>query len=477
MPKNINTCVSRLSLSVLFALLSSSVVLSQTSADSLVVEEVVILGHKKTRSSIIFREMPFGSGDRLAIAELPELVAAAENNLMNTGLFVRVDIAYADWQPPDNRVTFEVKVQETWYLFPVPIFELADRNFNVWWSEQNRSLDRVNFGLKFTHYNFSGRRDRLRLAFQYGYTREYGLGYRLPYLGKEKNLGLEIDWSYARRREQNYATLDNQQLFYQNRDDFVYRRSELKVSTSYRRRLYTRHSFTAAWRHERIADTIALELNPSFFGQGRREQDFIWLEYQFEHDHRDVRGYPWTGDYVRLQLNKAGLGLLGQRNGFTFRGDYRRYTPIGRRFSLNTSVALKYSLVREQQPFLDNQALGFGSNTLPGYQFYVIDGLDMVILRTGLRWELIRSEINLPKLVFIDAFRRIPYRVLAAFQFDQGWANMPFQGESNDLANTWLTGMAAGIDVVLYFDMALSFRYQRNHLREGAFLIEFDANF
>ncbi|MEM8583456.1 MAG: BamA/TamA family outer membrane protein [Bacteroidota bacterium] len=450
---------------------------AQTAADSIYVEIVNIIGHKKTRPGVIFREMPFGRGDRLAIADLPALVEEAQNNLMNTGLFTRADLKYADWESPGNRVTFELHIEETWYIYPVPVFELADRNFNVWWSEQGRSLDRVNFGLKFTHYNFSGRRDRLKLNFQYGYTREYSVGYRLPYLGKKQNLGLDVNWSFNRRREQNYATSNNTQLFYQDRDQFVYRRSDLRATLSYRKKLYTRHDFTMGWRHEQIADTIAQELNPNFFGFGRDRQDFLSLEYRFTSDRRDVRAYPWSGNYFAFRLNKAGLGILGQRSGLTFRGDYRRYMPVGEKFSFSTSVALKYSLIRSRQPFLDNQALGFGNNTLVGYQFYVIDGLDMLILRAGLRRELFNTEIRLPKLVFIDAFRRVPIRLMASAQVDQGWVNMPFRAETNALANNWLTGIAVGLDMVIYYNMAASFRYHRNHLGEGSFLLEFDSNF
>ncbi|MEL6803390.1 MAG: BamA/TamA family outer membrane protein, partial [Bacteroidota bacterium] len=423
---------------------------AQSMADSVYVELVEIIGHKKTKPGVIFREMPFGRGDCLPLADIDGLIQEAQDNLMNTGLFTRAEIKVAKWESPGNRVTFELLIEEAWYIYPVPVFELADRNFNVWWSEQNRSLDRVNFGLKFTHYNFSGRRDRLKLNFQYGYTREYAIGYRLPYLGRKQNFGLEVNWAFARRREQNYATQNNTQLFYEDRDRFVYRRSDLRTTLSYRKKLYTRHNFSVGWRHEEIADTIAQELNPNFFGAGLNRQDFLSLEYQFEHDRRDIRAYPWAGEYVRFRLNKAGLGILGERSGLTFRGDYRRYMPIGNKYSFSTGIALKYSLIRSRQPFLDNQALGFGNNTMVGYQFYVIDGLDMLILRAGLRRELFDTEIRLPNLVFIEAFRRIPIRMMASVQLDQGWVNMPFRAESNALANGWLTGIAAGLDMVVY---------------------------
>ncbi len=317
----------------------------------------------------------------------------------------------------------------------------------------------------------------MKLGYQIGYTREYEASYDLPYLNRAQNLGWRFKISRQKRREQNYQTFNNQQSFYEDRDNFVYRRAQAETAFTYRRRLYTSHAFLVGFNEERIADTIAEVLNPDFFGAGRNQQRFFRFEYEFRIDRRDVRNYPWNGKYLRFRLNKDGLGLLGERNGFTLWGDYRKYTPLGEKTSLNTSFAFKYSLVRTRQPFLENRAIGFGSNGLVGYQFYVIDGLDMAIVRTGIRRELFRSRLDLGKLVFIDAFRYIPWRVLASAQVDQGWANAPFDSEEeNPLANKWLIGGSAGLDLVLFYDMVVGFHYQRNQLGEGNFLLRLDLN-
>ncbi|MEM9526907.1 MAG: hypothetical protein AAGA31_09880, partial [Bacteroidota bacterium] len=154
---------------------------------------------------MIFREMSFGKGDRIAAEELEEEIATTYNALMNTGLFARIEISHTDSILGPGLETVFIDINETWYLFPVPVFSLADRNFNVWWRDQNRSIDRVNIGGKLTYYNFTGRRDRFRIGVTTGYTQEYEAGYRLPYLNKAGSLGGEINYKYRRRREQNYA--------------------------------------------------------------------------------------------------------------------------------------------------------------------------------------------------------------------------------------------------------------------------------
>lgn len=448
-----------------------------TFPDTFLVADVILRGHKKTRPRVIYREMSFGRGERIAAGDFPAAVAESYAALMNTGLFASIDISYSDTllQPGQQIVTLEIR--ETWYIYPVPEFSLADRNFNFWWRDQNRSLDRVNIGAKLTYYNFTGRRDRFKVGFSTGYTREYEASYNLPYLNKAGSIGMGVDYSFRQRREQNYATADNQQLFYNDENNFVYKRAQAGIRLNYRRKLYVSHSLGLGYRNEAIADTIARHLNPEFFGAGRSSQQFFRLEYRFRNDRRDARNYPWKGHFIEASLVKEGLGITGERSGLTFGGTYRKFLPLNDRWSLNFGLAGKYSLIRTQQPFLENRAIGFNNNSIVGYQFYVVDGLDMAIWRFGIRRQLFDTKLDLGKLVFIDAFRYIPVRVLLAFQFNQGFSNAPFAEASNQLNNTLLTGASMGVDVVLFYDMVGSIQYNRNHLGEGGVFLALNLNF
>ncbi|MTB52885.1 hypothetical protein E1J53_0018070 [Lewinella sp. W8] len=449
----------------------------EISPDSILVADVILLGHKRTRSSVIFREMTFGRGDVIARKDLETTVARTYNALMNTGLFVSVDISNSDSLLVRGQEIFTLKTRETWYLYPVPVFSLADRNFNVWWTEQNRSLDRVNIGAKLTYYNFSGRRDRLKLGYTTGYTREYEAGYRLPYLNRAGSIGVNIDFNFRQRREQNYATQFNDQLFYLDEDNFVYRNTTIDLRGIYRKKIYVSHELSLGYRNERIADTIAQVLNPEFFGQGRSSQRFFRIGYTYLNDRRDVRNYPWDGYYIEGTLFKEGLGITNERSGLTAGFTYRKFWGLSDKYSINVGLAGKYSFIRSQQPFLENRAIGFGNNGIVGYQFYVVDGLDMAIWRAGIRRELIKTRLDLGKLAFIPAFRYIPFRLLVAFQFNQGWANAPFIDETNQLNNRLLTGASLGLDIVLYYDMVGSIQYNRNHLGEDGVFLALNLNF
>ncbi len=462
----------------IFVLLALPLLVRAAPGDTLVVEEVLLLGHRKTRPRVVFREMTIATGDRIATDAFAEEVGRSYNNLMNTGLFVSAELTFDSTQlRKGGRVTLIVNLRETWYIYPVPVFELADRNFNVWWTEENRSLDRVNVGGKLTYYNFTGQRDRLKLGFTTGYTRSLEASYGFPYLNKAGSIGLDVSFGYSRRREQNYLTRNNRQEFHSDPSTFVYRRSGMDVSLTYRRKIYVSHTFDLGWQQSDVADTIGRILNPDFYGGGRTGQKFFRVAYNFRNDRRDVRNYPWSGKFLNAGIAKEGLGIYGERDGLVIYGDYRRYVPFGKHYALNYALAGKYSVIRTRQPFLENRAIGFGNNGLIGYQFYVVDGLDMLIWRLGVRRELYKTKLDLGKLAFIEAFRYIPVRALVSVQFNQGIANAPFVDSSNALNNILLTGMGAGIDLILYYDMVAGVQYNVNHLGEDGIYLNLNLSF
>ena len=124
-----------------------------------------------------------------------------EKFILNTGLFTWGKINIKKWDARTNKVTLLIELAETWYIWPFPIFELADRNFNVWVNEFGASLSRVNFGVRLTHNNTTGNKDPLKLTLQAGYTQKYELNYTLPPLNKNQTIGVIADVFYAKNRE------------------------------------------------------------------------------------------------------------------------------------------------------------------------------------------------------------------------------------------------------------------------------------
>ncbi len=444
--------------------------------DFAVIDSISVLGNKKTRKAIVLREMMVHPGDTIMVEALPGLLERSEQLIMNTGLFNSAHIVYKNWEGATNRVHLQVAVEEAWYIYPVPLFELADRNFNVWWVEQGRSLNRINFGGEFAHLNISGRKDKLKLAVKYGYTRKYSLSYSLPYINKAQTVGLSADVTYLRNREINYATVDNKQEFYRDGENFLYERFRTHLGLGYRPGLNAFHDLALGYRQNRIGQDVVSELNPDFFLDGRTFQRFFMMSYQFTFDRRDVRPYPWKGALFYVSLEKDGLGIFEDRNALTMQAGYNRYFPMGSRWSFGAEASGKLSLIREEQPYNDNRALGFGNNSMHGYEFYIVDGMDMALLKTSLRFRLWETGIDFGKLIPISAFRSMPVRFHLSLNNDVGYANDPFTGKHNFLDNRMLWGGGLGLDIVLYYDKVIQIEYSFNDLMENGLFLHLNMN-
>lgn len=182
-----------------------------------VVSRIVTIGNKVTRQSIINRELIFHVGDTLPQFVLNSAMVRSKENLMNTFLFNFVEIDAIN--DADNKKQIIVKVTERWYLFPVPIFELADRNFNEWW--QTKDFSRTIYGFYVTHQNFRGRKELLQLSARFGYAQKFNLNYVLPYINKKQNQGLQFTGGYNRNHEVSYSLSDSKFAFYTNDEKFI----------------------------------------------------------------------------------------------------------------------------------------------------------------------------------------------------------------------------------------------------------------
>jgi len=146
----------------------------------------------------------------MAKKDLATKLKLSKQQLMNTSLFVDVDLVPI---LKDSIAEIQVNIKERWYLFPLLYFKLIDRNFNQWWVDQHRSLDRVNYGIKFIQNNVTGRNDNLDVWLITGYTQQVTLRYDLPFADRKLKHGFNVGLVYASQKELNYATGNNKQLF------------------------------------------------------------------------------------------------------------------------------------------------------------------------------------------------------------------------------------------------------------------------
>ncbi|GAA4310612.1 POTRA domain-containing protein [Compostibacter hankyongensis] len=431
----------------------------------IVVRNITVTGNKKTRTPIILRELGIQPGDSLYRDNLRGFLEEKRQQILNTSLFLTVEVRLEHPEAPESDLT--VSVTERWYLFPFPVFSLADRNFNVWWVEQHHRLDRINYGVHLHQYNLTGRNDNLTLTVQNGYTHSYGLTYDLPYFDKQLKQGLGLRLLYDQSREVNFVTDSNKQE-YLKADHFVKKEFVAGIYYTYKKAIRLKHQLSLNY-HYLSADDSVLQLNPVFFPEARSPQQFLELSYKFSYIGADSWAYPLKGFNLFATLTRRGFGLFGghigetelQLNTAEYLNPYpKTYLSFGLRGRVQTPSRQPY--------FIRRSGMGYYEDYLRGLEYYVADADYYGIFKTNLKREVLAFRVRsrlLPR-----QFSTIPVRIYVKTYADLGYAHNNMPGNSvlnNRLLYTW----GVGLDIVTFYDLRFRIEYSFNQLGEkGLFL-------
>ena len=133
---------------------------------SYVIDEFLIEGNRRTKDWIVIKECGFRLGDTVSLKQLTDEL---KTNVLNQQLFTQVDVSPVTLT--DKKVLVLITVSERWFIYPAPILELVEPNFNVWW--RNRKDSRTNYGFRVDDHNFRSRNERFSVIFKFGYTRQF----------------------------------------------------------------------------------------------------------------------------------------------------------------------------------------------------------------------------------------------------------------------------------------------------------------
>lgn len=439
------------------------------------VEQIEVKGNKKTKGKLIIRELNFEIGDSIRLNDLQDVLTFNRLQLMNTGLFTDVGFNIPRWDDESN-ITILVDVIEAWYFYPIPVFELADRNFNVWWVDYERSLKRVNYGLDFFYFNMTGRGDEIEALIQLGFTHKFELDYSIPYINQQQTLGLFTNVLYTRNREINYNTELDRQTFFRSEEDFLLQRFRAGVGMTFRPKYRNLHKWDLRFHKYGIEEQVLSELNPDFF-LGSLEQQFFSFSYNWGLDYRDIRPYPMNGFWLQVELLKEGFGIFGDLNTAYITVSHDQYLPMNDRWSLAWNAKGRYAFLRDKIPFYNSRALGYNEDYIRGYEYYVIDGLDYFYIKNNLRIKLLDHTIDFGRLMPLENFKKMPSRLFLATFTDIGQVNNPHYRAENELPSTWLVGYGIGLNLIVYYDKVFRLEYSRNLLGEGGIFLHWDLRY
>lgn len=424
-----------------------------------VIGEIVISGNKRTKPYLIERELSFKKGDSVYLPELVEKFENARQQLINTRLFNEVVVALKSFRGYEVDIAIDVK--ERWYIFPVPYLKPIDRNLSEW-ASHGFEFDRINYGLKFMYYNFSGRNDNLKLWLLSGYTKQIQFQYEQPYADKTLKHGYKIGSAYSSNKEVNYGTIDNRQMFTDSLGGI--KKWYSFIEYDYRPGIKTFHALRFGFTHQETDSNIS-KINPGYFKNGMNKVDIPEISYKLSHFNVDYIPYPLKGWMGEASLSKR--GIHPHTSMWQLEAKYSKSTPLSKKYFF---IWQTQGLIRLpfDQPYYNSQLFGYGDLFLRGLEKYVIDGVLGAMSRQTFKRELFRFTI--PTFLNSTSHDKIPFRIYANAFSDIGFSYTK-RPAGNSLANKMLYTAGAGIDVVSFYDFVLHIDYSFNQLNQkGLFL-------
>lgn len=436
------------------------------------VDSIVIEGHQHSEPFIIERELLLKKDSVYPESQLAELSRLSENLLLNTNLYLTVQVSWQEYRPEHLRIT--VLLREKWYKWVIPVFQLADRNYKQW-SEKDYALNRTNYGAHLNLYNFRGRNETIKLTFINGYTRDYGLVYIMPFLDKQGKYGLDISTSFNQNKEIWYLTRNDKLQFYKNFENTLIQRFENHLALTVRKNNFTFEQWQLEYNVFKINDTLqSVALNPRFL-LAHDKQTEVFIHHTYTIEKRDNKFYPLTGYYIQNELQLGNLisdtAAVEMLRETVEAGVYQSLAK-----KLYLSGFFKFSYCNQPKPFIPyNNYKAFGyDNYVRGYEQYVMDGHGFALAKINLKYALLhrymiktpfkmnKQKVTLPFGMYVNVFADW------GEVFNEQWRGN-LNVYNNRLINKALLGYGTGLDFLFLNDKVLRFEYALNILGDKNF--------
>ncbi len=433
-----------------------------------IIDSIILSGNKVTKPRIIFRELTFRKSDTIRVIELSKKLSRSRENLLNTSLFNFVTIHDSIITTGEfSHIHIQIHFIERWYLWPLPIFEISDRNLNTWW--ETKDFNRISYGLLLVKENMRGRMEKLNLLLRFGYDETYQMSYDIPYINQKQTFGSGLGLGFAQNHEVAYKTINNKLILVKNEDKYIYKRFYSYFNITHRPSLYQHHLVQLNYNYYSFDDTL-LKLNPDYSFNAQNTNEYLTLHYRFTYDNRDSKVYPLSGDRYEATLSKGGFGVFkdGDISTMELMGSYSKHWRVSKKFFLGTYWAGKFSTVRDQ-PYFYQQGLGYGKNFVRGYELYVIDGQSYVLSKNTVKFNLIPTNIKEIKFLKSEKFNKIHYTIYLNWFLDAGYVSNFKNAETNHLNNAMLLSTGFGLDIVTYYDLLIRLELSINKESEIGF--------
>jgi outer membrane protein assembly factor BamA len=405
-----------------------------------VISAVGVLGNELTKAEIILRELTLRVGDTIDVAELEY----SKNRIYSLGLFNRVDIT---WPPIDSTVLI-IEVDERWYLYPVPMAGIVERNWDHWY-----------YGLGVKHDNFRGRNEKLFAGFVLGYNPWVSLSYVNPWILGDQHMFMESNFAWSR-------VVNKSRISQGEGPNFNEIRYRLHQGFGKRIDQFRSAWITASYNYVEVTDKQAGR-TLSEAGIDR----YLTVGAGARHDTRNLSEYPTSGFFGMANVAKKGV-WFGAVDFMQWSFDIRAYQllPAGLSLGLRTFAVISSG---PSIPNYEHVFFGF-SERIRGHFETELEGENIGALFAELRIPIVpRLYIHVPE-VPIRQFRTWKLGLYAAVFADAG---MVWDRKDRPDISTASKGYGAGLHFL--FPYSTVFRVDRawDESGRGQWVFDVGASF
>ncbi|MBR6179150.1 MAG: hypothetical protein IKQ70_14900 [Bacteroidales bacterium] len=420
-----------------------------------IVSSISVTGNKKTKETVILREITFAEGDTIDTKSLTQEFERSHTNLLKTSLFNYVTITPTEIEPGYIAVT--INVEERWYLWPAFSITPHNGNLNQWLREPDIHKVDICFGIK--KYNFRGRREVLSFNFRRGFNNISQISYSNIAVDKKYRHLLAAHLSLKTQKDVLVRTTDGKGEYnHFNNNGFKEIKPELVYQ--FRQNINASHFFKVAYNDVSICDSLAM-LNPDYLGDGATHIRNITTSYSFRLDNRSSSYYPLTGSFYEITFKRTGY-LSQSPSVIGAEADVRHYLQVTNRIYFAAQIFV--STYTNNTPFYMRPNIGSKPNILEGYEHNLIFGDALSFLKTSYKFELIPTHIIHLKRINAPKFNKIHFAAYINLFADCAYVEDHAHTDSlnNPYTNTFLGSLGVGLDLVTYYDKVFSMFATRN---------------
>ena len=441
--------------------------------DIFIIHQIEITGNTITKKGIILRELKFREHDTISPAQFSEMLTISKQNIFNTRLFNFVTIDTSVMADLHSLIV-KIALVERWYIWPIPFFEISDRNFNVWW--ETRDFNRLTYGIDFTFFNARGRNETLKIMTHFGYNQKFGFAYKIPYINRKQTLGIGYGAAAELNHELPVYTINNKPVYIRNNSTYLKKLFSGLIELNIRPNFFTTHTFRVGYSYYNFDS--AIRSIPGYAMLNQNVQQFFSFSYFYKNDHRDVQFYPLNGYYLDVEVSHA-VPYATAHNSY-LRTNVRKYTQIYNRWFCASGFTGKLSF-EKSQPYYLQRGLGYGRDFVRGYEYYVIDGQHFALLKNNLKFALLPQRTETIGFIKTTKFNTIPLALYLNAFVDMGFV-YHYSGNptdvyftSNTLENSFLIGYGIGVDFTTYYDIVIRVEGSMNRMNQPGLYLHFIA--